>query len=252
MAFIFLILCLLAGSVFAESTIRVVPEMDYPIIDLESGIPLAKIKTECLPPRESDPVARCTVKKFGDLGPVDGKNYFYVLYEWLDQNELEDLTQSNQILRYPHGNTAVILFYSVAEAPNILRPFYSDRNDLNTGWFEEPKFIRRANGIFLQIPHRAATSAETEPDSLLEWREQSWHVIDTQSWLEDLQARLPQDCSVIQAPSINIIEMNAATMVWKDSDDHCCPTCGKVYSTLVLQEDRLVIKSLRYDVRARK
>jgi len=249
---IFLIFCMFSGYVFAEGAVRIVPETNYPIIDLNSRISLAKIKTECLPPQEADPVARCTVKKFGELGQIDGQDYFYVLYEWLDQDELASLTKAVQTVRYPDSNTAVVLFYSDAYAPNILRPFYADRDELNTGWFEEPKITRQAEGILLQVPHRAATSAESEPDTLLIRQDQIWHLIDTQSWLEDLQARLPQNCSVIHVPAINLVDMSSVTMVWKDSDDRCCPTCGRIYATLELQEDRLVIKNLRYDVKASK
>jgi hypothetical protein len=246
---ILLILCLLAGFAFAEGPVRVTPETDYPIIDLDSAFSLAKIKSECLPARESDPVARCKVKRFGDLGQVEGKNYFFVLYEWLDEQELKDITRTPP--PFPRSNTAVLLFYSDQLAPNLLRPFYSDRDDLNTGWFEDPKIFRATNQVFLQIPHRSATTAEGEPDNLLIWQGQNWHMIDTQSWMEDLQTRLPDGCSVIGSGSINFLTMRASNMVWKNSDQKCCPTCGKIYADLELQEDRLVIKSVQYDVKAR-
>src|SRR6185503_12602386 len=130
-----LILLLLASFSFADGPIRVTPQTDYPIIDLDSAFSLATIKKECLPPRQSDPVARCTVKRFGELGQVEGKKYFYVLYELLDEQELRDVTRA--VPQYPRTNTAVLLFYSDQLAPNLLRPFYSDRDDLNTGWFQE-------------------------------------------------------------------------------------------------------------------
>lgn len=245
-----LILCLMAGFLFAEGPIRVTPETDYPIINRDSAFSLAQIKKECLSAPESDPVARCTVKKFADLGLIEGKNYFYVLYEWLDQQELMEVKRMNP--QDTRTNTAVILFYSDPLSPNMLRPFYSDRDDLNTGWFTDPKVLRGANGTFLQIPHKVATSAEGEPDTLLRWQDENWRLIDTQSWIEDLQNRLPEDCSVVGNPSMNYLTMDASNMVWKSSDDRCCPTCGKVYTSLELKEDRLVIKSIRYDVKARK
>jgi hypothetical protein len=246
-----LILLLIAGSAIAQSKIHVLPETVYPIIDRSSAVTLAQARSECLPPTESDPVARCTIKKFGDLGSVEGVNYFYVIYEWLDQGELSDY-KAAKMVRYPHSNTVLILFYSDSTAPNMLHPFFSDRNDFGTGWFEEPRLLHRTEGMFLQIPHRAESSADSEPDMLLRWRDQAWHVIDTQSWLEDLQSRLPQDCSVIHTPVINFTDMTSATMVWKSSDDRCCPTCGKIYAELALQDDHLIIQGIRYDLKAVK
>jgi hypothetical protein len=244
-----LIFCLMAGSLFAQTKIQVSPETVYPIIDRSTVTTLAEAKTKCLPPTQSDPVARCTVKKFGDLGSVEGTNYFYVLYEWLDQDELSDY-KSAKAIHYPQSNTMIVLFYSDSTAPNMLHPFFSDRNDFGTGWFEAPTLLHRGEGMFLQIPHRTASSADTEPDMLLNWQDQAWHVIDTQSWLEDLQARLPQDCSVIHTPAINFGEMSASSMVWKASDDRSKPSCGKIYAKLGIEKDHLVIKSISYDVKA--
>jgi hypothetical protein len=244
-----LILCLIAVSVFAQTKIKVTPETVYPIIDRTAGITLTEAKTKCLPPTQQDPVARCTVKKFGDLGSVEGTNYFYVLYEWLDQDELSDY-KSAKMIHYPQNNTVIILFYSDSSAPNILHPFFSDRNDFGTGWFEDPKLLHRTEGMFLQIPHRSPSTADSEPDMLFSWQEGTWHVIDTQSWLEDLQARLPQDCSVIHTPAINFTEMSTTTMVWKKADDRSKPTCGRINAKLGIEDDHLVIKSLQYDVKA--
>jgi len=246
---IVLIFCLIAGSVFAQTKIQVSPETVYPIIDRASAVSLTDAKTKCLPPTEQDPVARCIVKKFGSLGSVEGTSYFYVLYEWLDKDELSDY-KSSKFVHYPESNTVLILFYSDSSSPNMLRPFFSDRNDFGTGWFEDPRLMHRGEGMFLQIPHRTASSADIEPDMLLNWQDQGWHVIDTQSWLEDLQARLPQDCSVIHTPAINFTEMTTTTMVWKGSDDRSKPTCGKINAKLGIQKDKLVIQSLQYDVKA--
>ena len=244
-----LILCLIAGSVFAQTKIQVLPETEYPIIDRSTAISVMQARTQCLPPTESDPVARCTVKKFGDLGTVEGVKYSYVLYEWLDKDEVSDY-KSDKFTHYPQTNTVIILFYSDSMAPNMLHPFYSDRNDFGTGWFEEPKLLHRDEGMFLQIPHRTSASADSEPDMLLTWRDNAWRLIDTQSWLEDLQSRLPQDCTVIHTPAINFVELSTSTMVWKAADDRSRPTCGKINAKLALEDDHLVIHSLQYDVKA--
>ncbi len=247
----FLIVCFSVCSVLAADTVKVQPEFEYPIIDPNSTYSWESVRSECLPPTEKDPAERCTIKKLGDLGQVDNKNFYFTLYEWLDKSEVEEHEKSDPPAKYPRTNTAIVLFYSTKESPNMLRPFYADRTDLNVGWFEEPRIIRGAQGVLLQIPHRGPKTANTEVDSILSWQASEWRIIDTQSWVDDLQNRLPEGCSVIRETLVNFESMKASNYLWKASDSNCCPTCGRFSATLALQEDRLVIKNLQHNLKAR-
>jgi hypothetical protein len=237
---------------FVAESVTVEPETDYPIIHSNSMHSWESVRSECLPPTDKDPVERCSVTKLGEMGSLDGKNFFYALYEWLDKSEVEEYGKSNHSTKYPLTNTAVVLFYSTEDAPNMLRPFYADRTDLNVGWFEEPRFIRSPQGVLLQIPHRSSsTTATADLDNLLIWQGSAWHAVDTQSWMDDLQTRVPEGCSVIRGTLVNFEQMKATNYLWKASDANCCPTCGRFSATLALEEDRLVIKTLKHDLKAR-
>jgi hypothetical protein len=249
---ILLIVCFCACTAFAAETVRVLPETKYPIINVNSIYSWESVRQECLPPKPpEDTVERCTVKKLDDLGSIDDKNFYYVLYEWLDKYESENYGKSNYPTTYPRTNTAVVLFYSDKSAPNMLRPFYADRTDLSVGWFEEPRIIKTSSGSLLQIPHRSFTGANAELDTLLMWKDSGWQLVDTQSWVEDLQSRLPNECTVVRETLVNFEQMKASNYVWRTSDENCCPTCGRFSATLGLEEDRLVIKNLKYDMKAR-
>jgi len=213
---IILILCFCVCTAFAAETVRVQPETDYPIINVNSAYSWDTVRKECLPAKPpEDPVERCTIKKLGDLGQLDDKNFYYVLYEWLDKNESEDYGKSNYPTQYPRTNTLVVLFYSDKSAPNMLRPFYADRTDLNIGWFEEPRIIKTSSGVLLQIPHRSSSTANAELDNLLIWKNSVWQIVDTQSWVEDLQSRLPKECTVIRETLVNFEQMKASNYVWR-------------------------------------
>lgn len=242
--------CVLMAVEAASVTVQ--PEVDFPIINLNSMYSWESVRSECLPPTERDPVERCTITKLGQLGVLDGKNFYYALYEWLDKKETEEFKKSNQSTKYPRTNTAIVLFYSTKESPNMFRPFYADRTDLNVGWFEEPRLIRGQYGVFLQIPHRSANpTAPADLDNLLRWEGSNWRSVDTQSWIDDLQSRVPDGCSVLRGTLVNFEQMKASNYLWKSSDANCCPTCGRFSATLGLEEDRLVIKSLQHNLKAR-
>ena len=249
---ILLILCFFVSTAFSADVMRVQPETEYPIINVNSMYSWDTVRKECLPPKPpKDPVDRCTIKKLGDLGQLGDRNIYYVLYEWLDKYESENYGKSNYPTAYPRTNTAVVLFYSDKTAPNMLRPFYADRTDLNIGWFEEPRIIKSAGTVLLQIPHRSASTANAELDNVLLWKDSNWQLVDTQSWIEDLQSRLPKECAVIRETLVNFEQMKASNYVWRSSDENCCPTCGRFSATLGFEEDRLVIKNLQYNLKAR-
>jgi hypothetical protein len=249
---ILLILSFTVCSTLGADSIRVEPEVEYPIINLNSYHNWESVRSECLPPTEKDPAERCSITKLGDLGKLDDKNFYFVLYEWLDKNEVEEYGKSNFSTKYPRTNTAIVLFYSSEIAPNMLRPFYADRTDLNAGWFEEPKLIRGTHGVLLKIPHRSSgTSNNASVDNILTWQGSGWRLVDTQSWVEDLQTRIPGGCSVIRDTLVDFEEMKASNYLWKESDPNCCPTCGRFSATLALEEGRLVIKDLQHNLKAR-
>lgn len=248
---IFLILSFCLHAALGAESIQVLPEVEYPIINRNSFHSWESVRSDCLPGTEKEPVERCKITKLGELGSIDDKNFYFVLYEWLDKSEVEEYGNSKFSTRYPRTNTAVVLFYSTKDSPNMLRPFYADRTDLNVGWFEEPRFIRGGQGLLLKIPHRAATTATASVDNILKWETTGWRLIDTQSWVDDLETRLPGGCSVIRETLVNFEEMKASNYLWKESDANCCPTCGRFSATLALEEGRLVIKDLQHNLKAR-
>src|SRR5688500_14491365 len=90
-------------TALAADTVTVQPEVQYPIINRNSLHNWQSVRSECLPATERDPVERCTVTKLGDLGKIDDKNFYFVLYEWLDKKEADDYDKSR--VKYPRANT---------------------------------------------------------------------------------------------------------------------------------------------------
>jgi hypothetical protein len=248
---ILLILLFCLNATLGADSVQVFPEVEYPIINVNSLHDWESIRSECLPGTDKDPVERCKITKLGELGTLEDKNFYFVLYEWLDKTEVEEYENSKFSTKYPHTNTAIVLFYSTPESPNMLRPFYADRTDLNVGWFEEPRLIRGQQGVLLKIPHRGTTTASGTMDNILRWETSGWHLVDTQSWVDDLQTRLPGGCTVLRETLVDFEEMKASNYLWKESDPNCCPTCGRFSATLALEEDRLVIKDLQHNLKAR-
>ena len=240
----------MTSTLFAADRIRVEPEMAYPIIQTNSAYSWQSVRNECLPPTEKEPAKKCNVQKIAELGKVDDKNFYYVLYEWLDQEEVQFLEKSAP-LKYPRTNTAIVLFYSTKESPNMLHAFYADRTDLNEGWFEEPRLIRRPAEVLLQIPHRGPREANAEVDTILRWKDSVWRTVDTQSWMDDIQEKLPEGCSVILQTLVNFDQMKASNYLWRPKDEDCCPTCGRFTATLAIEDDKLVIKGLQHNLKAR-
>jgi hypothetical protein len=93
------------------------------------------------------------------------------------------------------------------------------------------------HAVPLEGPGRAASRRPTrEGETFVE--------IDTQSWLTDLQRRLPEGWGAWKGIYPDFETFAASTPLWQAGDGNCCPTAGRADLTLGLRNGRLVIREL--------
>lgn len=68
--------------------------------------------------------------------------------------------------------------------------------------------------------------------------------IDTQSWLADLERRLPQGWGAWKGIYPDYETFTAWGRLWQAGDGNCCPTAGRADMTFGLRDGRLVIREL--------
>jgi hypothetical protein len=68
-----------------------------------------------------------------------------------------------------------------------------------------------------------------------------FHEVDTESWLKELQRRLPKGMGAWKGIYPDYDALTAETPLWKDGDGNCCPTTGGAFIRLELKNRRLAI-----------
>jgi uncharacterized protein YecT (DUF1311 family) len=69
--------------------------------------------------------------------------------------------------------------------------------------------------------------------------------LDTESWLRDLQHRLPKGLGAWKGIYPDYDALTAETPLWKDGDGNCCATGGRAFIRLEITNRRLAIADLR-------
>lgn len=71
------------------------------------------------------------------------------------------------------------------------------------------------------------------------------HELDSESWLAELQRRLPKGLGAWKGIYPDYDALTAETPLWKDGDGNCCPTGGRAFIRLEITNHRLAIADLR-------
>lgn len=108
-----------------------------------------------------------------------------------------------------------------------------------------PQYIERDGRRFLVLPARHDFLNDAE-DVVFEWMSDASLVqIDTWSWREELDTRIPPGLSLARNVGIDMSGLTARTPLWLGAGDTDEPTGGEATFRFVLDGDRLVLDKVR-------
>jgi len=101
--------------------------------------------------------------------------------------------------------------------------------------------------VYIAVPGVRAGSGAGNADLLFRWDVPDTRrlaQIDTWSWRDDLDERLPAGLGVWQGVRYDWPNMVAFTPLWRDGDGHCCGTGGTAILSFAIEGDRLVLSDV--------
>ena len=170
----------------------------------------------------------CVFEGFGDIAKLESRSFAYALYRFAMPNG-GSLGARVLIFERQQGGTLRILF-----APEI-----------EGGPFEKPKIIHSGASALLHIPGYETGTGNFNRERLFVWHRHAWRAVDTTSWLDTLQRRLPKGLGAWKGIYPDYRRMTAATPLWREGDGNASPTGGRAALRLELRGDRIVLKSAR-------
>jgi len=186
-------------------------------------VPLDEARTHCLAPPDA-PADACTVEIFASV--PDGRGLYYQQQAYRDGD-------------FRAGGGVVVL----REEDNRLMPIAAVAED--AAHYAAPSLLSSPAGQLLVVPGHLEGTGNFNVGALYRREGDTFLEIDTQSWLADLERRLPQGWGAWKGIYPDFETFAASTPLWKSGDGNCCPTAGRADLAFGLRDGRLVIRELK-------
>ncbi|HEY3778203.1 MAG TPA: hypothetical protein VGL35_09100 [Rhizomicrobium sp.] len=172
--------------------------------------------------------AACKVTGFGTLPPLEGHTYVYSLLKY---------TSNGDVL-----GTGAAVFERMSSGLKLL--FLPDYD--GAIFFDAPKILRSDGRTVLCIYGSESGTGNFNRERLFAWRDSRWRDVDTTSWLDALQRRLPKGLDVRKGIYPDYTRMTAQTDLWRKDDGEACGTGGQADLRLKWSGDRIVLDALTF------
>lgn len=197
--------------------------------------PLDWIKSHCI----DLPVdVECAVTKSGKIGAADGKDYYFSLYK-VHENNIEE-TGTSVFAQQKDGNVVAV--------ENVL---FGDPEIQSKS--EPPTLIEYKKEVLLIVPISSAGNANSDIYYIL--KNGQFTHFDTDSWLSDFaqggdktDTKLPKGYAIWKSvpPKFEKDKITATSPVWKESDQNCCATGGKIDLEFDIKDKALVVINQKF------
>jgi uncharacterized protein YecT (DUF1311 family) len=164
-------------------------------------VPIDEARTHCLASPDA-PADVCTVEIFAAVPDGQGLHYQQQVYRDGD---------------FRVGGGVVVL----REEDDRLMPIAAIAED--TAHYAAPSLLSSPAGQLLVIPGHLEGTGNFNAGALFRQEGDTFPEIDTQSWLADLQRRLPQGWGAWKGIYPDFETFAASTPLWQAGDGNCCP-----------------------------
>jgi hypothetical protein len=178
---------------------------------------------------------KCSLTKFGVLGSLKGKNFYFGLYNFSEHPS------------YPNEGIIVFEGYSDNLTEDYIKPviFHAQMDimkEMSGSGYSEPRIFGTKYGPILEISCVLwGGSAVAYDFKYFLWSGSRWVLLDNESWMAELSTKLPKGLSTLNYEPIDLNNLVYVSYLWREGDAHCCPTGGRVRVNLKIHQYRFTI-----------
>ena len=200
--------------------------------------------SDITPGREPDDLRDCAVSQFGEFAAFDGRTYYYAIYCLIpndaDKSACNDKTRTAENFRA--RGLAIFTRDRASDTATLLLERAS--RDLGIYVFpQKPAIVDSSLGAVLYVPMTVDGTGSGNASEYYAWDSGEWKPIEAETWLGDLQRRLPQGLEIRKGVWPDLRTMSAETGLYRPGDANCCPSGGVVRVRLSILSRRFVIDS---------
>jgi len=186
--------------------------------------PAAALAQTCLIPMDGP----CRVIASGPIRDAPGPSLVYQVVTALVDGEPSSMQGWVIAARKPDGTIRPIL--------------WRDSDQVRYG---PPIMAHTPGGALLAVDGPVEGTGNNHDTSLFRWTTGGWREVDNETWVDDLNARLPPGWTIVRAVNVKLANLTGHGLAYRMGAG--CPTHANVTARLALREDRIVITSIRLD-----
>ena len=175
--------------------------------------------------------AGCRKRSGGAFGTLGAETFHFAIYCLDPTPTADDRCEQNGVA-----------LFSVAANGATTR--WYERSDDAGDEFLPPVIHATAQGTVLDLPIRMQGTGNYNDSDLFVRQGDRWVAVDTTTWLDELNTRLPKDRSPWKGIWPDWQTFSAITPLYHQKDANCCPSAGTATIGLRLDGARIAIRSL--------
>ncbi len=180
-----------------------------------------------------DTPGMCRLSESGSFGVMDDTGFYYALYcvhDWPPGGGPTDCMVSSMAL------------FARDQVSGVVERFHEHAADAGS-YFSVPYIRTDEDGTFLVLPVRVSGTGNFNENDYFIRRQKRWVLMDTESWLNDLNHYIPSGLEIWKGVEPDMASMTASAALYRSADANCCPTGGNIAIKLMVVGNRLAIKS---------
>jgi hypothetical protein len=212
---------------------------------------LSAVRERCIPlsnlHQGSGPAdyRECAVAAFGDLGIVDGESYFFAVYCLIPNwSPIEDGVCAGDGFNAQRYDSQAVVVFAGRDSTRLRVEFERAHEEIGLQRYIDPSISDSPAGTLLELPIAMDGTGNYNVSEYYLREDGGWQRIESESWLKDLDAKLPAGLEVWKGVWPDPATLRAKTGLWKEGDGNCCPTGGVAHIQLGIRGRKFVLESL--------
>ena len=188
---------------------------------------IADLATVCVKTGFAD----CEIENSGSLTLAEGSA---IWFQQQTGHTEEDGTGTAMVVLTAEGDLLKPVFWLAGQIGVMPLETYRDADG------------EREGATYVAVPAYGQGTGNQWAGSMFRWNGATTPPteIDAQSWLTDLDGRLPEGLGVWKGPEFHWAWLSAESPLWQDDDANCCATGGRVQIDLKIEGDALAVREV--------
>lgn len=230
------------AAVFIISLLSIASFAEHTIESIKADCsPLEKIKIDS----RGGEARECKPMESGLFAKLNGKEYHFVLYCVIPAHSADTTCGGRDTASRSYERRALAIFSKAPGSKALVKEFEKVDADVTLNYYDMPYVLGAGGETVLTIPIHLDGTANGNLSEHYALKGKSWIKIDSTSWLDDLNKRVPAGLAIQKGVWPNLKTMTAEAPLYNPEDANCCPTGGTATATLAIAKNKFVLKSVR-------